>query len=139
MAHITGHINLWQRLKLKSYRYKLLQYVIAQGKEVGYKLYCDSLSGFAGETFTSKIVFSDKSILHLSRNINHHNLRIWGSKKTEEVNDHTRDSPKLNEFFVLSKFNVRAFFLCRNYCDWYSAPRRAEGISYAYFASRWFQ
>jgi hypothetical protein len=53
--------------------------------------------------FTSKIVFNDKSLLHVSGNISHNNLRIWGSKEIEEINDHARGSPKLKEFRVSSK------------------------------------
>jgi hypothetical protein len=65
-----------QHLKFQSYRYQLLLQGIAQGKEDLYKLQCVFLSGTADETFTSKIVFNDKSLLHLSGNISHNNLRI---------------------------------------------------------------
>jgi hypothetical protein len=40
------------------------------------------------------------------RFINRHNLRIWGSKNPHQVIKHTRDSPSLNVFCVLSKQNA---------------------------------
>jgi hypothetical protein len=42
----------------------------------------------------------------LSGNASQHDLRIWGSSSSEEVNEHRRENPELNVFHVLSRQKV---------------------------------
>ena len=43
-----------------------------------------------------RVCFSDESTFHVSRLINRHNFRIWGSQNPHETYELERDSPKLN-------------------------------------------
>jgi hypothetical protein len=48
-------------------------------------------------------------------NANHHNLRIQGSNNPQEVNEHMRQSPKLNVFYALFKQKVfQPFFFAEH-------------------------
>lgn len=40
---------------------------------------------------------------HLSRNVNNHNIRIWGLEQPHETVKHLRDSQKVNMFCTVSK------------------------------------
>jgi hypothetical protein len=70
---------------LSNEQFQLLQHAIAKDKEVRYTFCYDFLSRLEDdEFFTSKIVASDEATFHLSRNVNRHNLRIWGSNNPHE-------------------------------------------------------
>ena len=45
--------------------------------------------------FLKRVCFSDESTFHISRLINRHNSRIWGSQNPHETYELERDSPKL--------------------------------------------
>jgi hypothetical protein len=56
---------------ITSYRYRLLQHIAAQDKEVHYTFFCDFLSRLEDdEIFTDKIAFNDEAIINLSENVN---------------------------------------------------------------------
>jgi hypothetical protein len=52
------------------------------------------------ETFLSKICFSDEATFHLSRKVNRHNIRRWGSENLHAVVEYVRDSLKINVFYA---------------------------------------
>lgn len=46
--------------------------------------------------FLKRVLFSDEATFHTSGVVNRHNCRIWGSQQPNNVQEHVRDSPKLN-------------------------------------------
>ena len=46
--------------------------------------------------YLKKVMFTDKACFHVSRKVNWHNVRIWGSENCHVVIEHMYDSPKLN-------------------------------------------
>ncbi|KAJ4451079.1 hypothetical protein ANN_02517 [Periplaneta americana] len=60
----------------------------------------------ADPDFMSKIFFSDEATFHVSGKVNRHNVRIWGSQNPHSIQEHVRDSPKLNVWCGLSQQQV---------------------------------
>ena len=46
--------------------------------------------------FLKRVCFSDESTFYVSKLLNRHNLRIWGSENPHDTCELERDSPKLN-------------------------------------------
>jgi hypothetical protein len=55
------------------------------------------------EGLLKRIIFSDEVTFNLSRRINRHNIRIWGSEKPVAVVEMERESPKVNVFCAVSR------------------------------------
>ena len=53
--------------------------------------------------FDDRLVFSDKETLHVTGQVNKHNTRIWGTELPHAIQEHVRDSPKVNVFCAISK------------------------------------
>ena len=56
--------------------------------------------------FDDCLVFSDEATFHVTGKVNKHNTRIWGTKHPYAIQEHVRDSPKMNVFFAISKKGV---------------------------------
>jgi hypothetical protein len=64
------------------------------------------------------LMFSDKSVFHLSKKVNRHNVRIWGTEASHVDIEHERDSPKVNVFCATScRWVCGPFLFCREYSD----------------------
>ncbi|XKL64495.1 hypothetical protein PGB90_004581 [Kerria lacca] len=46
--------------------------------------------------FETNLIFSDEATFHVSGHVNRHNCIIWGMEKHTEIQEHVRDSPKVN-------------------------------------------
>jgi hypothetical protein len=55
---------------------------------------------------SKRIIFNDKGTFHLSRKVNRHNIRIWGSEKPVAVVEMECDSPKVTMFCAVSRRRV---------------------------------
>ena len=74
----------------------------------------------------------------MSGKINRHKVRIWGTENPREIEEHVRDSPKLNVFCAASSVRVYGpFFFAEptltsiNYLDMlenYLMPQLQQGI-----------
>jgi len=64
-----------------------------------------------GEIFTTKILFSVEATSHLSRHVNWHYVRIWGSSNLHFVVKDSRESPKFSAFGALFRQIVFRHFL----------------------------
>lgn len=62
------------------------------------------------EDFVKKLVFSDKTIFYLSGKINCQNVRIWDFENSRVIQEHKRDSPKVNVFCAISNTKVYGDF-----------------------------
>ena len=58
------------------------------------------------ETLKSKLIFSDEYTFHVSGNVNHHYLCIWGNENLHSVVEHYQDFPKVNMFCTMSSSRV---------------------------------
>ena len=65
-------------------------------------------------------MFTDEATFHLSGKVNRHKVRIWGTENPHEIEEHARDSPKLNVFCASVKVYGPFFF----------AEPTVTGISY---------
>ncbi|PSN52510.1 hypothetical protein C0J52_11221 [Blattella germanica] len=63
------------------------------------------------EDFAAKLIFSGKWSFHLSRVVNCHNVRIWGTQNPHAFVTFQRYSLKLNVFCVMSQRKVYGPFL----------------------------
>jgi hypothetical protein len=52
--------------------------------------------------FSERLIFSSKSIFHISGKVNKQNVPIWGTKNPRVAVKHVRDSPKVNVFCSMS-------------------------------------
>ncbi|PSN35270.1 hypothetical protein C0J52_17561 [Blattella germanica] len=60
--------------------------------------------------YLSHICFSDESTFHVSRKVNKHNCRIWGSENPRVTIEMERDSQKINVWCGLMKVKVIGLF-----------------------------
>ncbi|KAJ4438145.1 hypothetical protein ANN_14084 [Periplaneta americana] len=60
----------------------------------------------ADPDFMSKIFFSDEATFHVSGKVNRHDVWTWGSQNPPAIQEHVRDSPKLNVWCGLSQQQV---------------------------------
>jgi hypothetical protein len=56
-------------------------------------------------------VFNDESIFHPSGEVNHHNVKIWGTENPREVKEQVWDSPKQNVFWAVISAKVYGPFI----------------------------
>ncbi|GBL92253.1 hypothetical protein AVEN_35809-1 [Araneus ventricosus] len=54
------------------------------------------------EAMADRLIFNNESTFHISRKVNQYNSRIWGTEKPSTVNEHERDSAKVNVFCATS-------------------------------------
>ena len=60
------------------------------------------------------VVFSDEATFHVTGKVNRHNTRIWGTEHPHAIQEHVRDSPKVNVFCAISnKYAYGPFFFER--------------------------
>jgi hypothetical protein len=71
------------------------------------------------DRFAEKLIFSDEVTFHVCDKVNHHNVRIWGTKYPHAMVEHINDSPKVNVFF---------FFFAISSCKVYRLYFFAEPI-----------
>jgi transposase len=57
-------------------------------------------------SFIDHLMFSDEATFHISGKVNRHNCCIWGIEKPQEVEEHERDSPKVNVWCALGKDRI---------------------------------
>ena len=50
----------------------------------------------ADPAYLNKMCFTDEVTFHTSGRVHRHNVRIWGNENPHVVQEHERDSPKLN-------------------------------------------
>jgi hypothetical protein len=62
------------------------------------------------DKFVTCLIFSDEATFHLSRKVNHHNVRIWGTENPHATTEHQQDSPKLNVFCAISQRKIYGLF-----------------------------
>ena len=96
-----------KRLKLHAYKLQLVQRLEPNDmpKRVEFaNTMLDRLG--ADPDFMTKIFFSDEATFHLSGKVNRHNVRIWGSENPHAIQEHVRDSPKMNVWCSLSHNKV---------------------------------
>jgi hypothetical protein len=55
------------------------------------------------EMFAARITFSDETAFQLSGYVNRHNIRVWGINSLSATIENTRDGPKLECPFSVSK------------------------------------
>ncbi|KAJ9600337.1 hypothetical protein L9F63_009365 [Diploptera punctata] len=105
-----------KRLKLHAYKVQLVQRLepndIPKRAEFANTM-LDRLG--ADPDFMTKIFFSDEATFHLSGKVNRHNVRIWGSENPHAIQEHVRDSPKMNVWCSLSHNKA---------LDRFSSPRK---------------
>jgi hypothetical protein len=65
---------------------------------------------FEIDGFADKLIFSDEATFHLSRKVNQHSVRIWGTKNPCVFTEHVRDSPKVNVSCATLKVKVYGLF-----------------------------
>ena len=53
--------------------------------------------------FDDRLVFSDEATFHVTGKFNEHNTHLWGTKHPHTIQEHARDSPKVNVFRAISK------------------------------------
>ena len=59
--------------------------------------------------FDDRLMFSDEATFHVTGKVNKHNARIWGTEHPHAIQEHVRDSPKVNMFCAIWKQCVWAF------------------------------
>ena len=66
---------------------------------------------FEDEAFLKQICFSDDATFHISRKLNTHNVRIWGSEHPHVIRELQRNSPKVNVWRgIISNRMIGSFF-----------------------------
>ena len=55
------------------------------------------------DRFDDRFVFSDGATFHVTGKFNKHNTRIWRTEHPHTIQEHVRDSPKVNVFCAISK------------------------------------
>jgi hypothetical protein len=65
----------------------------------------------SGDHFLETVQFSDEVTFHVSRAVNHCNVRIWGSENPHAYVEHQHDSLEVNVFCAISSQNVYGSFL----------------------------
>jgi len=89
---------LHKRLKCKSCRLQLHQDLSENDKDVRLNFCIEMQERFAVDGFTDSLIFSDEATFHLSRKVNWHNVRIWGTENPRVVIENVRDCLKVNVF-----------------------------------------
>ena len=51
--------------------------------------------------FDDRLVFSDEATFHVTGKVNKHNTRMWGIEHPDVIQEHVRDSPKVNVFCAI--------------------------------------
>ncbi|KAJ4449693.1 hypothetical protein ANN_01097 [Periplaneta americana] len=93
-----------KRLKLYAYKVQLMQRLEPDDKSKRVEFASTMLDRLGADPdFISKIFFSDEATFHVSDKVNRHNVRIWGSQNPQAIQEHVRDSPKLNMWWGLSQ------------------------------------
>ncbi|KAJ8867021.1 hypothetical protein PR048_032883 [Dryococelus australis] len=85
-----------------TYRLQLLQHLHPEDYATTVEI-CEHMQE---DKLATRLVFSDEATFHLSREVNHHNVRIWGIGNHHASVQHVRDSPKLCVFCVISQTKV---------------------------------
>ena len=64
------------------------------------------------EAFLKRVRFSNEATFHVSRKLNKHNVRIWGSEHPYVIRELQRDSPKVNVWcgIMCNRINEPFFF-----------------------------
>jgi hypothetical protein len=52
------------------------------------------------------LVFSDEATFHINGFVNRHNTIFWGSENPREIQEHERDSPKVNVWCAVTATGV---------------------------------
>ena len=53
--------------------------------------------------FDDRLVLIDEAAFHVTGKVNKYNTRIWGTGHPHAIQEHARDSPKVNVFCAISK------------------------------------
>lgn len=110
----TVYKILRNRLKLKAYRYSLVQCLQESdfALRAGFaSLMLEKLS--SDPNFLHRIVFSDEAAFHICGKVNRHNMRIWGSENPRKTIEHQRDSPKIIVWCAMSSDTIFGPFFFR--------------------------
>lgn len=104
MPRTTLQRVLHKRLRLYAYKVQILHEIKPQDRPQRQNFAADILERInQNNDFLSLVMFSDESTFHVSGKVNRHNVRIWGSENPHVVQEHIRDSPKVNVWCGLMK------------------------------------
>ena len=100
-----------KHLHMIPYKLHLLQHLKDTDKSAR-KDFCTQMQVMLEEDgFDDRLVFGDEATFHLTGKVNKHNTRIWGTEHPHAIQEHVRDSPKVNVFCaILKKCVYRPFF-----------------------------
>ena len=94
---------LRKRLMMKPCKPQLVQAISAEYKRKHKQFCVDMQEKLLEDEFMKRLVFSDEATFHTNGKVNKHNDRIWGEGDPHATVEHTRDSPKVSVFCVISK------------------------------------
>ena len=96
-----------KRLKLYAYKVQLIQCLEPNIKPKRVEFANRMLNHLGADAdFMSTICFSDEGTFHVSGKVNRRNVWIWGSQNPDATKEHVHDSPKLNDWCILSQTKV---------------------------------
>ena len=90
-------------LHMIPYKLHLLQHLKDTDKSTGEDFYTQMLVMLEEDAFDNRLVLSDEATFHVIGKVNKHNTRKWGTKHPHAIQEHARDSPKVNVFCTISK------------------------------------
>jgi hypothetical protein len=93
---------------MSPYCLHLLQTLKEDDKVKRINFCCGIHNHIENDDFLPHVMFSDESVFHLSRNVNHHNVHICGTEVPHVGIEHKRDLPKMS-VFVLHHTSGHAF------------------------------
>ena len=104
---------LHRNLQLYAYKVQLLHALKPKDKPQRKEFAVTMLDSLDSDPrFLKRVCFSDESIFHVSRLLNGHNLKIWGSENPHETFEFERDSPKLNVWCGIMHDKIIGPFFC---------------------------
>lgn len=104
---IPVHKILRKLLSLYPYKIQTLQALLSADlqKRLRFAQHCLQYRSGPGE-YLSRIVFSDECIFRVNGYVIKQNVRIWGKKRPEQVNEATLNSPSVMVWCAISKHRV---------------------------------